>query len=104
MALAIALTQSCVLCFSTRQLRSAIIFQAKRGCRNVLGREMRFTNFLVSKVSRICYPSKHIYAEKTLVQVDSYDSKSLLDQSKLFNKETAATFSSDLCRFTEFSN
>ncbi|XP_044490810.1 ATP-dependent DNA helicase homolog RECG, chloroplastic isoform X2 [Mangifera indica] len=86
MALVIAVTQSCGLCFSTKQLRSAIIFQAKRGYRNVLGRNMRFSNFLLSKVSRICYRSKHKYAEKLMVEVVSYDSKSLLDRSKLFNK------------------
>ncbi|XP_031268917.1 ATP-dependent DNA helicase homolog RECG, chloroplastic isoform X2 [Pistacia vera] len=86
MALAIAVTQSCGLCLSRKQLRSVVVFEAKRGYRNVFGRNMRFSNFLVSKVSRICYRSKHKHAEKLLVEVVRYDSKSLSGRSKLFNK------------------
>ncbi|XVF02841.1 hypothetical protein REPUB_Repub04eG0209200 [Reevesia pubescens] len=73
-------------CFSGQGLRSAIVCEAERGYRNALGRKMRFNNFLLDKVSKICSRSKHNFPEKLLEEVHSYDTASISDRSKLLNK------------------
>ncbi|XP_074328704.1 ATP-dependent DNA helicase homolog RECG1, chloroplastic/mitochondrial isoform X1 [Apium graveolens] len=86
MALTVSVVQSCSVSFSEKCLRSAIIFEAERGYTNVLGRKMRFNNFLFSKVSKLCSRSKHKFAESLLKEVGSYERASITDRSKLLNK------------------
>ncbi|KAK6281341.1 hypothetical protein POUND7_015166 [Theobroma cacao] len=86
MALTVSIVHSCGMCFSGQGLRSAIVFEAERGYRNALGRKMRFNNFLLDKVSKICSRSKHKFPEKLLEEVHNYDTASIVDRSKLLNK------------------
>ncbi|KAJ4709762.1 ATP-dependent DNA helicase RecG [Melia azedarach] len=86
MALTVAAAQLCGMCFGGKQLRSAMIFEAERGYSNVLGKNMRFSNFLLSRISKICSRSKHKYVECLLEEVDRYDSSSIPDQSKMLKK------------------
>ncbi|XP_022776392.1 ATP-dependent DNA helicase homolog RECG, chloroplastic isoform X2 [Durio zibethinus] len=86
MAQTFSIAHSCGMCFSGQGLRSAIVFEAERGYRNALGRKMRFNNFLLDKVSKICFRSKHTFPEKLLEEVHNYDTASISDRSKLLNK------------------
>ncbi|KAH9794765.1 ATP-dependent DNA helicase [Citrus sinensis] len=85
MALTVAVSQSCGMCFGGKQLRCAIILKAGRGCRNVLGTNMRFSNLLLPKIPKICSRSKHKYAECMLKLVEPYDESSI-PQPKLLKK------------------
>lgn len=86
MALAVSVVRSCGMCCSEKPLRIAIAFEAERGYQNALGRKMRFSNFLLSKISKLCSRSKHKFPEKLLDEVDSYGKASISDRSKLLNK------------------
>ncbi|ONI31679.1 hypothetical protein PRUPE_1G325100 [Prunus persica] len=83
MAVAVSVVQSC---FSGNGLRSAIAFEAEKGYRNALGRKMRFSNFVFSKISKLCFRSKHTFVKDALKEVDSYGIASISDRSKLLNK------------------
>ncbi|KAH9746419.1 ATP-dependent DNA helicase [Citrus sinensis] len=85
MALTVAVSQSCGMCFGGKQLRCAIILKAGRGCRNVLGTNMRFSNFLLPKIPKNCSRPKHKYAECMLKLVEPYDESSI-PQPKLLKK------------------
>ncbi|KAJ9708397.1 hypothetical protein PVL29_000441 [Vitis rotundifolia] len=74
------------ICCSEKPLRIAIAFEAERGYQNALGRKMRFSNFLLSKIAKLCSRSKHKFPEKLLDEVDSYGKASISDRSKLLNK------------------
>ncbi|KAF3432192.1 hypothetical protein FNV43_RR26931 [Rhamnella rubrinervis] len=86
MALAISAVKSCGMCFSGKRLRTAIAFEAQEGYRNALGREMRFSNFLFSRISKTCSRSKHEFMGKLLEEVDSYGTASISNRSKLLDK------------------
>lgn len=86
MALAVSAVQSCSMCFGGNGLRSAIAFEAEKGYRNALGSKMRFSNFLLSKILKLCSRSKHTFAKSVLEEVDSYGIASISDRSKLLNK------------------
>ncbi|KAK3004993.1 hypothetical protein RJ639_018087 [Escallonia herrerae] len=64
-------------CLTDKCVRSVVLFEARRGCRNAWGRNMRFNNFLISKLSKLCFRSKHKSAQKLLEEVDSYDKVSV---------------------------
>ncbi|BFG17200.1 hypothetical protein CerSpe_034740 [Prunus speciosa] len=83
MAVAVSVVQSC---FSGNGLRSAIAFEAEKGYRNALGRKMRFSNFVFSKISKLYFRSKHTFVKDVLKEVDSYGIASISDRSKLLNK------------------
>ncbi|XP_068332408.1 ATP-dependent DNA helicase homolog RECG, chloroplastic-like [Pyrus communis] len=76
-------------CFSGNGLRSAIAFKAEKGYRNALGRKMRFSNFLFSTVSRLCFRPKHSLVKNNLEEVDIFGIASISDRSKLLNKVSA---------------
>ncbi|XP_048318194.2 ATP-dependent DNA helicase homolog RECG, chloroplastic isoform X1 [Ziziphus jujuba] len=84
MAPAVSTVQSCGMCFSGKRFRSAIAFEAEKGYRNALGREMRFNNFFFSKFSKICTRSKHEFVGKLLEEVDGI--ASISNRSKLLDK------------------
>lgn len=86
MALALSAMQSCGRYSSEKCLRSAIAFEAGRGYLNTLGRDMRFNNFLLSKISKLCYSSKYKFGEKLLEEVNMYETASISNRSKLLNK------------------
>ncbi|GLT31294.1 hypothetical protein SLA2020_060400 [Shorea laevis] len=86
MALTISFVQSCGMCFGGKGLGNAIVLEGERRYRNVLGRKMRFNNFLLSKVSKICSRSKHTLTKKLLEEVRMYDTASASDRSKLLKK------------------
>ncbi|KAK2635364.1 hypothetical protein Ddye_030156 [Dipteronia dyeriana] len=54
MAMAVVVSQSCGMWFIRKSFQSAIIFEARRGYQSALGRKMRFSNFLPSRVSKLC--------------------------------------------------
>ncbi|KAL6969940.1 DNA helicase [Sarracenia purpurea var. burkii] len=84
------------MCFSEKCLRKVIIFEAERGYRNALCNEMRFKNFLFSRVSKLCFRSKHKISEKLLEEVGRYDAASATDRSKLLNKVSVLMGYNDL--------
>lgn len=86
MALTISLVESRGMCFCRKRLRSSIVFEAERGYYNALDRKMRYSTSLLSKLSKLCYRSKHKFAEKLLEEVGKYDPASISDRSKLLNK------------------
>ena len=49
---------------------------------------LRFNNFLLNKVSKICSRSKHKFPEKLLEEVHN-DTTGISDRSKLLNKVDA---------------
>ncbi|XP_010274668.1 PREDICTED: ATP-dependent DNA helicase homolog RECG, chloroplastic [Nelumbo nucifera] len=73
-------------CFNEKHLRGAISFEAQQGYRNAFGRKMRFSNFLYSKLSKLCSRSNHKFAQKLLEEVNSYGTASISDRSKLLHK------------------
>ncbi|KAF4364599.1 hypothetical protein F8388_015290 [Cannabis sativa] len=86
MALVVFLMYPCGMCFSVRQLRGAVLSETKRGYLNALGRNMRFSNFLFSKLSRSYSRSRHKLAEKVLDEVDSYGLSSTCSRPKVLDK------------------
>ncbi|KAM3269722.1 ATP-dependent DNA helicase RECG, chloroplastic isoform X1 [Capsicum chacoense] len=87
MALSTFLLQSrTTMCSSEKCLRSALIFEAQRRYRSFLSKNMRFNNFLSSKMSTVFSRSKHKLSEKLLMEVDVYGRASGKDRSKLLNK------------------
>ncbi|KAK4484164.1 hypothetical protein RD792_011385 [Penstemon davidsonii] len=59
--------------FSDKCLRHAVSFEAERAYRNVIGRSLRFNNFIP-----LCFRSKHKFSEKFLKDVDGYEKESVL--------------------------
>lgn len=96
MALTIAFEQSCGMCFGGKGLRNAIVWEACRRDRNVFGRNMRFNNFFVCKVSKICFRSKHTLAKKLLKEVHKFATASVSNRSKLLNKVSVLNSLGDL--------
>ncbi|KAL5553409.1 hypothetical protein UlMin_040810 [Ulmus minor] len=86
MAMAISIVRPCSMCFGGKQLRSAIVFEVERGYQNALGRNMRFSKFLFSNISKICSRSKHKLTEKLLEEVDSYGIASISNRPKVLDK------------------
>ncbi|OVA01765.1 Helicase [Macleaya cordata] len=72
--------------FNEKNLKSAISFEAERGYRNAVGRNMRFNNFLRLKLTKLCSQSNHKVAQKLLEEVNGYGTASISDRSKLLNK------------------
>ncbi|KAJ7943007.1 ATP-dependent DNA helicase RecG [Quillaja saponaria] len=85
MALNISSAQSCGVCFSGKQLRSFVVFEAERGYQSCFGRKMRLDNFLPSRFSKMCPRprAKHKFSGVFLTEVDGNDTPS---NSKLLNK------------------
>ncbi|KAK1577879.1 hypothetical protein Q3G72_025617 [Acer saccharum] len=80
MAMAVVVSQSCGMWFIRKSFQSAIIFEARRGYRSALGRKMRFSNFLPSRVSKLCSRSKFdstgkMFGEELLVPARSKSRK-----------------------------
>lgn len=46
----------------------------------------RFSNIVFSKISKLCFRSKHTFVKDVLKEVDSYGIASISDRSKLLNK------------------
>ncbi|XP_009783194.1 ATP-dependent DNA helicase homolog RECG, chloroplastic isoform X2 [Nicotiana sylvestris] len=82
----LAVQSRTTMCSSDKCLRSALIFEAQRGYRNLVSKDMRLNNFLSSKMSTVFSRSKHKLAEKLLKEVDVYGRASVRDRSKLLNK------------------
>ncbi|XP_019167643.1 PREDICTED: ATP-dependent DNA helicase homolog RECG, chloroplastic isoform X2 [Ipomoea nil] len=74
------------MAFCEKCLRGAITFEVERGYSNALGRNMRFSNLLFSRMSTLFSRSKHKLAKRLLEEVDAYDRASVPDQSKLLSK------------------
>ncbi|TXG57203.1 hypothetical protein EZV62_018516 [Acer yangbiense] len=82
MAMAVVVSQSCGMWFIRKSFQSAIIFEARRGYRSALGRKMRFSNFLPSRVSKLCSRSKFdstgkMFGEELLVPAWSKSRKTV---------------------------
>ncbi|XP_062111094.1 ATP-dependent DNA helicase homolog RECG, chloroplastic isoform X2 [Humulus lupulus] len=86
MALVVFFMHPCGMCFSVKQLRGAILSETKRGYLNALGRNMRFSNFLFSKLSKTYSSSRHKLAEKVLDEVDGYGLSSTCNRPKVLDK------------------
>nr|XP_009607409.2 ATP-dependent DNA helicase homolog RECG, chloroplastic-like isoform X3 [Nicotiana tomentosiformis] len=82
----LAVQSRTTMCSSEKCLRSALIFEAQRGYRNFVSKDMRLNNFLSSKMSTVFSRSKHKLAEKLLKEVDVHGRASVSDRSKLLNK------------------
>ncbi|PIA33547.1 hypothetical protein AQUCO_04100169v1 [Aquilegia coerulea] len=86
MALSVLSVQSRYMCCNEKNLKSAISFEVEKGFLNAVGGNMRFSNFLQSKLINLCSRSKHKSAHKLLEEVNGYGTASISDRSKLLNK------------------
>ncbi|KAF5180186.1 Atp-dependent dna helicase recg [Thalictrum thalictroides] len=86
MALSVLSVQSHYMCYNEKNLKSAISFEVEKGFLNAAGGNMRFSNFLQSKLLSLCSRSKHKIAHKLLEEVNGYGTASISDRSKLLNK------------------
>ncbi|KAL3830796.1 hypothetical protein ACJIZ3_019598 [Penstemon smallii] len=73
MSVAVSVVHLCSMGFSDKCLRHAVCFEAERAYRNVIGRSLRFNNFIP-----LCFRSKHKFPEKFLKDVDGYEKESVL--------------------------
>ncbi|KAG9136427.1 hypothetical protein Leryth_023357 [Lithospermum erythrorhizon] len=89
MVLTAAALQSRSIYFSRKCIGSATTFNAERGCKNVLVRNMRFSHLLFSNISNVCFRLKHKCAEKHVMEVHSCRKTDILGRSKLLNKVSA---------------
>ncbi|XP_057970824.1 ATP-dependent DNA helicase homolog RECG, chloroplastic isoform X2 [Malania oleifera] len=64
--------------FCEKSLRSALAYEAMRSYPNALGRKMRFSSFLLARISKLCSRSKHKFAENGKGRIS--------DRSELLNK------------------
>lgn len=55
----------------------------------------RFSNFLLSKILKLCSRSKHTFAKSVLEEVDGYGIASISDRSKLLNKVSFCQYELD---------
>ncbi|XP_056696617.1 ATP-dependent DNA helicase homolog RECG, chloroplastic isoform X3 [Spinacia oleracea] len=58
--------------FAKDSVITAIFVESKGSYRNLLRRKMRYNQILVSRISKICYRSKHKVAGKLFEEVDGY--------------------------------
>ncbi|KAK9676397.1 hypothetical protein RND81_11G074200 [Saponaria officinalis] len=61
-------------------------FEGERGHQHSSLRKMRFNKAAISKLSKLCYRSKHKHGEKLLEQAANFDAASTSDQSKFLHK------------------
>ncbi|KAL8463617.1 hypothetical protein ACS0TY_034321 [Phlomoides rotata] len=63
---------------SDKCFRHAVNFEVERACRNIIGRTLRFNNFLAPNNFTSYFRSKHKFPEKLLKGVDGYEKESVL--------------------------
>ncbi|KAI3948408.1 hypothetical protein MKW92_004375 [Papaver armeniacum] len=84
-----ALTTSVVRCcsyFNEKNFKSAKSFEAERGYTNAVGRNMRISSIVRSKLSKLCSRSNNEGAQKLLQEMNHYGTASTSDRAKLLSK------------------
>lgn len=78
--------QACCKGLNERHLASAISFEVQNGYRNMFYRTMRFSNFLHSKLLKMCSQSNQFSTQKLLDELGAYNIASVSERSKFLNK------------------
>lgn len=79
-------TESSTMVFRDKHLSSAIFYEAENDFRDVQGKNMRFSNFLYSKLLPLCSPLAHKSAKSLLEEVKNYSRLCISDRLQILNK------------------
>lgn len=79
-------TESSSKVLRDKHLSSAIFYEAENDFRDVQGKNMRFSNFLYSKLLQLCSPLVHKSAESLLEEVKNYSRLCISDRLQILNK------------------
>lgn len=79
-------TESSTTVLRDRHLSSAIFYEAENDFRDAQGKNMRFSNFLYSKLLPLCSPLVHKSVKSLLEEVKNYSRLCISDRVQILNK------------------